>query len=52
MFMKLTRKNQAKILCIKMVEIDISPDYSPKDKFQMKQFYRAKLKIANLIANF
>ena len=50
--MKITRKNQARILCIKMTEIDISPDYSQKDKFQMKQFYRRKLKIANLIANF
>jgi hypothetical protein len=50
--MKLTRKNQAVILCIKMAEIDDSPDYSPKDKLQMKQFYRRKLKIANLKANF
>ncbi|MBC7847225.1 MAG: hypothetical protein H7Y10_12110 [Flavobacterium sp.] len=52
MFLNLSRKKQAVILCIKMAEIDDSPDYSPKDKFQMKQFYRAKLKIANLIANF
>ena len=50
--MNLSRKKQAVILCIKITEIENSPDYSPKDKAQIKQFYKQKLKIAKLQANF
>jgi hypothetical protein len=45
MFLNIPRTKQATILCIKINEIDISTDYSEKDKAQMMAFYRKKLKL-------
>lgn len=44
MFLDITKKQQVAILCIKINEIDISEEYSKKDKAQMMNFYRKKLK--------
>jgi len=45
MYLNIPKTKQAAILCIKIQEIDLSDDYSEKDKAQIKQFYRKKLKI-------
>jgi len=45
MFVNLPPKKQAKILGLKINEIDLSKDYSEKDKAQMMSFYKKKLKI-------
>lgn len=52
MFVNLSTNNQAAILCIKIQEIEMSDDYSKKDKAQMKQFYRNKLKTIQPKRNF
>jgi len=44
MFLDIPKKQQVAILCIKINEIDISKDFSKKDKAQMMDFYRKKLK--------
>lgn len=44
MFLNLSKKKQVAILCIKINEIDISTDYSEKDKATMMAYYRKKLK--------
>lgn len=50
--MNIPKSKQAAILCIKIQEIDVSEDYSEKDKAQIKQFYRKKLKMIQPKRNF
>jgi len=52
MYLKISKTKQVAILCIKIQEIDLSDDYSEKDKAQMKQFYRKKLKLIHPETNF
>ena len=52
MYLNIPKTKQAAILCIKIQEIDISEEYSKKDKFQMIQFYRKKLKLVQPKRNF
>jgi len=52
MFVNLSTNNQAAILCIKITEIEMSEDYTQKDKDQMIRFYRKKLKKVQPKRNF
>ena len=52
MFVKLSIEAQEAILCIKINEIDISEEYTKKDKAQMMAFYRKKLKKVQPKRNF
>jgi hypothetical protein len=44
MFVNLSTKQQAKIIGLKINEIDLSKDYPQKDKAQMMNFYKKKLR--------
>ena len=52
MFVKLSIEAQEAILCIKINEIDISEEYTAKDKAQMMAYYRKKLKEVQPKRNF
>lgn len=52
MFIKLSIEAQEQILCIKINEIDISEEYTKKDKAQMMAYYRKKLKEVQPKRNF
>ncbi len=52
MFLNIPKTKEAAILCIKISEISASEDYSKKDKVQMIQFYRRKLKLVQPERNF
>lgn len=52
MYLNIPKSKQAAILCIKIQEIEMCDDYSQKDKAQMKQFYRKKLKMIQPKVNF
>lgn len=52
MFINLSTNNQETILCIKIIEIEMSEDYNRKDKDQMIRFYRKKLKEVQPKRNF
>ncbi|MEN9909098.1 MAG: hypothetical protein RLZZ540_2247 [Bacteroidota bacterium] len=51
MFLNIPKTVQEAILCIKITEIDLS-DFPEKDKAQMKDFYRKKLKKIQPKRNF
>ncbi|MBC5840781.1 hypothetical protein H8R23_05130 [Flavobacterium sp. F-380] len=44
MHVALPTKKQARILGLKINEIDLSEDYSPRDKLLMMNFYKKKLR--------
>lgn len=52
MYLNIPKTKQVAILCIKIQEIEMCDDYSQKDKAQMKQFYRKKLKMIQPKVNF
>jgi hypothetical protein len=52
MFVDMPKKQQIAILSIKINEIDISEEYTKKDKAQMMAFYRKKLKKLQPKSNF
>lgn len=51
MFLNIPKTIQEAIICIKITEIDLS-DLPPKDKAQVKEFYRKKLKKIQPKRNF
>lgn len=52
MYLNIPKNKQADILCVKIQEISASFDYSKKDKIQIIQFYRRKLKLVQPKRNF